>query len=155
MPSLPYRITRGGALDSGLLPQLVVHATRRDVEDDEAAQISRTVERSDLSYIGTKRRQTSSDRELKQRFGRWNKQAMTEAEQSSYWLSTSAKRFSFYATIHIPVMRGKKIDSGLRLNSAKRGARAAWGGGRQRRKSARERDFFSHAHTTWGKAHLI
>jgi hypothetical protein len=70
MPSLPYRITRGGISDSGLLPQLAVHATRRDVEDGEAAQTSRTVERSDLSYIGTKRRQTSSDRELKQRFGR-------------------------------------------------------------------------------------
>jgi hypothetical protein len=80
-------------------------------------------ERSDLTYIGTQRRQTGSDRRQRRRAGRQNEQAVTKDEQPSYSLSTSAKCFSFCATVHILVMRGKKINLAPRLNSTNRNAR--------------------------------
>jgi hypothetical protein len=85
----------------------------------------------------------------------------------SYSFSTQENRFSFHVTVQFrsPVMRDKKKDSTLRhipqttahvvtrRGEARRGV--AWRGGRQRRRSARERAFFSHTLTTRGRAHLI
>jgi hypothetical protein len=81
----------------------------------------------------------------------------------SYSFSTQANRFSFHVTVQFrsPVMRDKKKGLAPRHipQTAARARIASWRGeawrGGRRRRSARERAFFSHTLTTRGIAHLI
>jgi hypothetical protein len=145
------------------LSRLAVHVARRDGEDCEVAQsfggsggCVLCVRREERPLFCSHRgRRTGSAG------GKTNSQKTNRTV--SYSFCTQANRFSFHVTVQFcsPVMHDKKKGSALR-HIPQTAARVvtrrgeAWRGGRRRRRrSARERAFFSHTLTTRGRAHLI